>query len=400
MPDSDRQREESLGFLAGISESVKAHIDERLRSPFAGAFVIAWLIVNWKVIFSLFLSTDSVVVRLEEASNKFDAVSVFWKPLGLSILITIGFYVFSALFLCLFEFYGVAKRLIERNFDNVRWVSPATYLQQKQKRIRVEAELRSLALDNLTMLNDEKEKVVELQKTFIEVQGTLSERTSALQSSAAELAVLSNKLDILNMQVAEQSKETSTLRRYLTMLGNAANDLNAKLLQCGSKYGVAGISANGNDLPADTVAVTQLLLELIKRFHELVPEVAPDSSTARVFVPERLLAATIDSANLYAYTRIVYPGLNVDEALQNNVIAVLSRTYELSKDFTAISDIHNALQRVEQAIETYRNVKPSAFTTGTDYIAKGLGFASSTFRDNFSFSTETKAAFVQFGDLV
>jgi hypothetical protein len=66
-------------MFSELKKSVNYIIYERTTSPFWGTFIFSWLICNWKIIFTVFVVSES-----EIAQNKIDFISdnfIGWKPL-------------------------------------------------------------------------------------------------------------------------------------------------------------------------------------------------------------------------------------------------------------------------------------------------------------------------------
>jgi hypothetical protein len=120
-----------MGFLGSLGESLRAHVDERVRSPFAGAFVVAWVAINWQAVLILTFSSKSIEERIEFISkNHLSTQDTVWYPLGLAAAIAIGFYFSSASFSILAELYASVESLIAKFFDRIKWVSPEAYIQR------------------------------------------------------------------------------------------------------------------------------------------------------------------------------------------------------------------------------------------------------------------------------
>lgn len=156
-----------MGFLGSLGESLRAHVDERVRSPFAGAFVVAWVAINWQALLILTFSSKSIEERIEFVSkNHLSTQDTVWYPLGLAAVIAIGFYISSASFSILAELYASVESLIAKFFDRIKWVSPEAYIQHKKNLQTKISELQELASDNLQLVEDEKKKPEMYRKIF------------------------------------------------------------------------------------------------------------------------------------------------------------------------------------------------------------------------------------------
>lgn len=55
---------------------------ERLKNPFIGTFIFAWIAFNWKPISVLILSDDSIILRLKYIETEYSQIShQIWLPL-------------------------------------------------------------------------------------------------------------------------------------------------------------------------------------------------------------------------------------------------------------------------------------------------------------------------------
>lgn len=115
-----------------LLESVKAHVNERLKSPFGGAFVIAWLVVNWEKLFVLAFSKETAEKRSSVFAGQMNNIDGLWLPLLYAGLGLVSYYVLSGLSVVLFEAYGVLRRYVEQRFDDYRWVPPSQYIEWKK----------------------------------------------------------------------------------------------------------------------------------------------------------------------------------------------------------------------------------------------------------------------------
>ena len=132
-----------------LLESVKTHINERLKSPFGGAFVVAWVIVNWEKLFILILSKETAEKRAQVFSSQMDNFSGIWLPLFYAAAGLVSYYLFSGAAIVLFEAYGVLTRYIERKFDDYRWVPPSQYIEWKRESTKTIKDIQDVAADKL-----------------------------------------------------------------------------------------------------------------------------------------------------------------------------------------------------------------------------------------------------------
>lgn len=94
-------------------------------------------------------------------------------------------------------------------------------------------------------------------------------------------------------------------------------------------------------------------------------------------------------------TKRLFPRLPVDEFWQFMLLADLD-----GEMYRSVGDIELAYQRARPAVEAYSREYPDAFTSGTDYLTKALGFVDLCFRSRHGWSRMTRQAFDKYAGLV
>lgn len=84
--------------ITELMDSFKARLYERITNPLSGAFILSWLVVNWRFWFVLFFGNEGTFARLEYLSTHVqrNSLHMFWVPLG-SALFLILVYPFAGL---------------------------------------------------------------------------------------------------------------------------------------------------------------------------------------------------------------------------------------------------------------------------------------------------------------
>ena len=124
---------ESEISVSSLLGSIRNHVDERLKSPFVGAFVVSWVAHNWQEILVLTFSKKPIEEKISAVSASAANIGdVFWWPLFYAFVGIVGYYLISTAFFIVFEFYGIIRRFIERKFDSYRWVHPDSYMEYKK----------------------------------------------------------------------------------------------------------------------------------------------------------------------------------------------------------------------------------------------------------------------------
>jgi hypothetical protein len=211
----------SAGIFTALVDSVKSNVDERLKSPFAGAFLVSWVVINWQALLFLSFSSRSIESRIEYAQQVyFSAWTVLWLPLISSLIALIAFYVMSSIYLVLYELYGVVRRWIERNFDNVRWTPPADYIDFKTGYLRQISDLRQLATDKLDAITAETKRASAAEVLTSEITNKLTEKTTAFDEVQAKLAIVHAENDGLKKERSQAAlksdQENADLKKRIS----------------------------------------------------------------------------------------------------------------------------------------------------------------------------------------
>ena len=69
-----------------IINSILDSTKERLKNPLLGSFVFSWIIFNWKPIFYIIFSKNSIENKIDFVSECYSLINTnFWYPLFFSI---------------------------------------------------------------------------------------------------------------------------------------------------------------------------------------------------------------------------------------------------------------------------------------------------------------------------
>lgn len=135
--------------------------------------------------------------------------------------------------------------------------------------------------------------------------------------------------------------------------------------------------------------------ELRAKRAEYLAEISSEISTEAPTEGSKLLDRKINFDTLTAYIRWKFPHLKPDDKLTRMVIQDIN-----SSRFRKIADIDAAVERAKPAVDAYSARSSEYFRNGTDYVTKSLGFADEDFRNKHAFGSPTRAAFMQFGDML
>lgn len=71
-------------------KALSTALDQRLKHPLVGSFILSWLAFNWKPIVTLLLSQQPIESRITYINNCFNSLqNLLWWPLGLALFYSI-----------------------------------------------------------------------------------------------------------------------------------------------------------------------------------------------------------------------------------------------------------------------------------------------------------------------
>lgn len=125
-----------------LFKSFKGHLEDRISNPILGAFGLAWIFINWKIVLLLFFSEKSIEEKIEVISTSHNS----WDFLVLYPLLFTAFYLLALPWLLL----GV--QLLQEKANTQRrtrqLVSDTSYLSAKVDFVRAESDLDAIRLEH------------------------------------------------------------------------------------------------------------------------------------------------------------------------------------------------------------------------------------------------------------
>lgn len=383
--------QEAKGFFDEVKESVRSHVEERIKSPFAGAFVIAWLAVNWPAVTFLVVSERPIIERISVVGKLLGAWNALFCPILLAFALAVVFYACSSVFILLAEAYGVAKRHVEQQFDKLTWVKPVEYIKLKQEYEDENARLMSLASGNLALVDAEKSKAVEAAKKTLEAQEELAQRSLKLEAAVSELSAAKEELAALRGM-----RNDMLGRIQQSSIANSRRDeASEKLKLLGIRLRLLLGSTPDSKLSRD---VLKSVFDGLAELRDLIDNPVHDTSEPRAVYPDVTDdAVTIDSVAQLLARR--YPEAKLDVQHVSRILADVSAS-GLARRLRSVSDVEKVLLASGFAMEMYRAEKPEMFTKASDFLSKALGFAYPEFLKYHRFATATQDAVAKFSNLV
>jgi hypothetical protein len=326
----------------------------------------------------LAFSSKSIEERIEYVTaQSLTASHVVWLPLGLALVVTIAFYLLSVGFLALYESYSVLRSFVERKFDKVRWVSPATYIAFKEQKLSSDRRLIALATDNLEELNAQIEKTTSSEAKRLETQDELAATRIQLQQRTEEVSALSRDSSVEKQRINELVRKVSEFQAERIVLESTVRNLASEV--------------SAADYPSEG-GIAQLTRPDPRAKQEALRSLLSAQSKLRVVIPSQLLDDRVSEDSLEKYVRVKYPLLDVGPSVLRQAFADIGRA-ELLGRVSSIRQLDEIVDKVGPAILRYSIDEPTLFRYGADFITKSLGFAFPLFRSIHPFSERTRAAF-------
>lgn len=148
-------------FLSFI-ESTK----DRLKNPMIGAFVIAWIAVNWRFIAILFFSSKKIEDKISFIeTNYFNLQHNLWIPLGIAVFYVLVLPYLMALFDLLSQKGISARKLISKNhriadIQNKQEIAAEEWQLEKIREGSPDIQAMKEKIANLELQLEEKDEVI------------------------------------------------------------------------------------------------------------------------------------------------------------------------------------------------------------------------------------------------
>ena len=175
-----------------LTKSIKAVLYERIVSPLAGSFAIAWLVWNWKIVYiTFFISEDKISgTRIDYIINNSDELNLVWAPMVSTAIIITIFPLFSYLA------YWVSLEYKKLNIDKRNKVEGATLLT-KQQSLDIRRELRDELDRYNNIINGKEHKISELKAEIENLQLLIKPNIEKIKIQQSENNKIQKQLDDL-----------------------------------------------------------------------------------------------------------------------------------------------------------------------------------------------------------
>lgn len=187
-------------FIISFFESAK----DRLKNPIVGAFIMAWVAVNWRFIAILLFSSKTIEQKIEFIENNyFDIKLNLWIPLAFAVFYFLILPYIMALFDWLSQKGIAARKLILKN-------QRITDIQHRQEIAAEEWQLDKIRQGSPD-ISALKDKILELEasnKEKDEVISTLSENINIEESEGSNSE--NNKAETSKRKPRKKTTSAST----------------------------------------------------------------------------------------------------------------------------------------------------------------------------------------------
>jgi hypothetical protein len=166
---------------------------DRLKNPFIFAFIISWVVINWKAIFIVFFSNEII-------ENKILSVEIWHSTLWLNVylpLIMATFYLLILPYLML-VFDKISNKALKNRKDNL------FNLKSHDINGKIKIAKQEMALEELKL--DFKEKS-SLNKKINQLESTIEKKETLIETFKSQ----SEKLSEDNIKLRKFSTDSSTL---------------------------------------------------------------------------------------------------------------------------------------------------------------------------------------------
>lgn len=194
--------------IENIKERVKNPFIESNKTPFAGAYIIALILYNWKLFFSFFNfdNVDDRQSKISIISNYLEAEPWFYRignPILIAFSTILAFYILNNLSLGITTFFN-------------RWFK-ATVLEifDKGKKItREELDKKHRDMERLRLSYES------LRTTFTQSQNTIEDLNTIIKGRDSSISEMSNNISRALEEKDKLSIDNSILQKYIETLEN------------------------------------------------------------------------------------------------------------------------------------------------------------------------------------
>lgn len=159
---------------------------QRIRSPFIGSVIVAFIAVNWQALFYLFFEDASVLARIDCFNDMTSNASLYWLPLSIGAIMAVVLPVLRFVFASIVKFPERWLRSLQDEEANSREIEK---LKLARDKVVIEADLAvARAEEQSRILAIEERRTIDAAKRDVEVQDEFDpEIAERLQKQIDEL---------------------------------------------------------------------------------------------------------------------------------------------------------------------------------------------------------------------
>lgn len=177
--------------LNNLADSIKARLYERISTPFAGGFILSWLLWNWHFVAALLLGGQTFPERLEyiaKAGFAPDMDSGLVYPL-LSALVIVFIYPFPAMVIYWFsELTRSIFQKIKLKAESERPISADVFREVREKFAKERADLEEQLTKRESDVRRHQDRISNLEKEVEEAKKTADQQRERARQSEEALA--------------------------------------------------------------------------------------------------------------------------------------------------------------------------------------------------------------------
>lgn len=216
-----------LDFLKDILISFHQTSLERLKSPFMGTFVFAWISINWPSLAIIFASKTTIENRIQYIFTHYDVVQFLIQPFILTLLICLMLPLLNKLFITYQRKpIDAASAVIMDSRIALSEKQHQIAKNDAKKIMAVKKEEREIE-ENIDRIKDENIKLKELSKTL---QEDYQKSITTLNEERVAKNTLQNLYDNELENNASNREEIKQLQQINNELILEGKDLSAKLV--------------------------------------------------------------------------------------------------------------------------------------------------------------------------
>jgi hypothetical protein len=183
------------GVLKEIFTSLKGALYERALSPLAGAFLLIWIIFNWKLIAVLVFGKMAILDRIKVIDQSYaDPYIKYWYPLGATVVFLLLYPVLAAAAFYWSEKLFSWQRRTRKAFD----LSVPLSIQES---VEIKRQLEEAEKRVSSVIESRERRVKELESQNQKLTDELSAlRPKATPGDVAEAQRLAEQLDAMRKE--------------------------------------------------------------------------------------------------------------------------------------------------------------------------------------------------------